>query len=60
MDPGDLRERVSERIIELIDVEAWNHALHVEAAEVESMRQFHEAWNASKSGLGTICPGGGQ
>ena len=60
MDPNALRKRVLNAILNLIDGDAWQHALQVEAAEVESMLQFHAAWNRSKSGLGPICSGGGQ
>jgi hypothetical protein len=49
MDPNDLRERVEQEIVALIDDDAWERALEVERAEVESMRQFHDLWKASKS-----------
>ena len=47
MDPNDLRERVEKEIVALIDPDAWNRALEVEAAEVESMKAFHATWRAA-------------
>jgi len=40
MNPNDLRERVEDAILAHIDEEAWDHAVEVEKAEVESMRGF--------------------
>jgi hypothetical protein len=50
MPPPLLRERVREVIERHIDWAAWERAVEVERAEVESMRQFHAAWSASISG----------
>lgn len=44
MSPPLLRKRVRDAIVARIDVDSWNHALIVEQAEVESMRQFHQQW----------------
>ena len=44
MRPPDLRERVREAILAEMDMDAWDRALEVEAAEVESMQTFHHAW----------------
>lgn len=44
IDPNKLRERVREQIEPYIDRPLWNRALEVEAAEVDSMNEFHEAW----------------
>lgn len=44
MNPNDLRERVSSYIEASLDLEKWERAIEVEAAEVESMRGFHERW----------------
>lgn len=44
MRPPDLRERVREAIVAEMDMDAWDRALEVEAVEVESMREFHQAW----------------
>lgn len=38
--PPDLRARVREAIVGLIDVDAWNHCARIEAAERESLRSF--------------------
>ena len=51
MSPPDLRARVEEQIRSFIDLAKWDHARTVEAAEVESMQDFHKSWQA------TICPG---
>jgi hypothetical protein len=48
MDPNALRARVEDAIVQMIDDAAWQRALQVEAAEVESMQIFHEAWQASQ------------
>jgi hypothetical protein len=48
MDPNVLRARVEREIGALIDAAAWQRALDVERAEVESMREFHASWQASK------------
>lgn len=44
MDPNDLRDRVREEIESRMDLDAWNHALQIEAREKESMRAFHATW----------------
>jgi hypothetical protein len=44
MDPNDLRERVREEIESYMDMDAWQHALKIEAAEKESMQKFHAEW----------------
>jgi hypothetical protein len=49
MDPNDLRDRVERQINSLIDTPAWNRAIEVEAAEVESMQEFYAAWETSIS-----------
>ena len=52
MSPAILRERVESAIQSLLDVDAWNHAVKIEKAEVESMREFGRHWKASISRLG--------
>jgi hypothetical protein len=49
MSPPDLRERVRDTILDLIDLGPWEHAIEIERAEVESMREFSKSWRA------TIC-----
>ena len=44
MSPVVLRDRVESEILDLIDVDAWDHALRVEKSEIESMRGFARAW----------------
>ena len=44
MRPPDLRERVRAAIVAEMDMDVWDRALEVEAAEVESMSAFHQAW----------------
>lgn len=56
MDPNDLRARVHDKISELIDWPAWEHATQVEAQEVASMREFHAAWKRSISVPVQKCP----
>ncbi len=48
MSPVLLRQRIHECVQELIEPEPWNHALQIEQAEVQSMREFARAWQASK------------
>jgi hypothetical protein len=52
MNPNDLRDRVQASIQRYMDLEAWNRSLCVEGAEVESMREFHQAWaSMSRKGV---------
>ena len=44
LSPVVLRERVGEQIQRLLDVEAWNHAIDIEAAECESMASILSKW----------------
>lgn len=44
LSPNILRDRVEQTILEMLDFDAWNHALQIEKAEVESMRGFANAW----------------
>ncbi len=44
MNPNNLRDRVESEISRYIDWPLWQRALEVEAAEVESMHDFHTAW----------------
>ena len=46
MDPNDLRDRVRKEIERYIDWTLWNRAIEIEAAEVESMKDFHKAWQS--------------
>jgi len=57
MSPVDLRQRVEHAILGMLDTDAWNHARTIEQAEVDSMRDYQQRWNDSKSRLGAICSG---
>jgi hypothetical protein len=46
MNPVELRDRVRTEIESYIDDTLWNRALEIEAAEVESMQDFHKAWQS--------------
>ncbi|MBP9904872.1 MAG: hypothetical protein KBF66_04890 [Rhodoferax sp.] len=47
IDPNDLRQRVREQIETRLNLPAWEHAKHIEAVEVESMKRFHQEWQAN-------------
>ncbi len=55
MSPVILRERVESAIQGLLDLDAWNHAVKIEQAEVESIREFGRHWRESISSLGANC-----
>jgi hypothetical protein len=44
LDPNDLRERVQEEIVALIEPEAWERCAVVNAAEQESMQTILDSW----------------
>lgn len=50
VDPNDLRDRVRQQIETRLDLPLWEHAKAVEAAEVESMRGFHQTWQRMLAG----------
>jgi hypothetical protein len=52
MPPPKLRARAQAEIRRYIDLALWDRAKEVEAAEVESMREFHKSWQASTSSRG--------
>ncbi|HJQ58021.1 MAG TPA: hypothetical protein VJ890_14015 [Vineibacter sp.] len=52
MNPNDLRDRVRDEIESYIDHDRWDHAKQIEAAEVESMNDFHKAWQERLAGGG--------
>lgn len=51
LSPVVLRDRVKHCIESSLDSKAWQRAVEVEAAEVQSMREFSKSWQAS------ICSG---
>jgi hypothetical protein len=44
IDPNDLRQRVREQIETRLNLPAWEHAKHIEAAQIVSMKNFQRAW----------------
>ncbi|MDE2457059.1 MAG: hypothetical protein KGL43_26000 [Burkholderiales bacterium] len=46
MSPVDLRNRVESVILGLLDKDAWDHAVKIEAAERESMRTVLTTWKS--------------
>jgi hypothetical protein len=57
MSPVVLRERVEMEICAHLDLDAWEHATKVEAAEVESMHEFLTAWNNKSRPASKYPPG---
>lgn len=57
LSPVVLRERVESHILGKLDLDAWERAIAVEQAEVESMHGFLRDWN-SKSGPASKYSGG--
>lgn len=51
MSPVVLRERVESAIVDMLDIDAWNHALAIEDVEVSSMRDYQHQWQESISRL---------
>lgn len=44
--PAILRQRLEDRITDLLDITAWNHAIEVEEAETQSMNDFMAKWQS--------------
>jgi len=49
LSPVVLRDRLKSMIMTLLDMDAWNHAVAIEAAEVESMQNILGNWKRSIS-----------
>lgn len=49
LSPVILRERVEAAIVSKLDVDAWNHAVQIERAEIESMGSILKNWKRSIS-----------
>ena len=47
MDPNELRRRVKEQIVALIEPGAWNRCAAVNKVEQESLRTFLSQWGAT-------------
>lgn len=52
MSPVSLRERVRAVVEELLNRDAWDHAIKIEKVQVESLQAFHKSWQASKYSAG--------
>jgi hypothetical protein len=53
MSPLDLRARVEFAIKAYVDADKWEHAKHIEAVEIESLRDYSESW--IKTRQASIC-----
>jgi hypothetical protein len=47
--PPELRERVSNAIVDLLDLDLWDHAIEIERVERESIETFSRSWQAQIS-----------
>lgn len=56
MSPVVLRERVESAIVDMLDMDAWNHAKAIEQVEVASMRDYQKHWKASIYGQASKYP----
>lgn len=50
--PPELRERVSDAIVDLLDLDLWDHAVEIERVERESIEIFSKSWQAQISSGG--------
>lgn len=55
--PPDLRARVEEGILELLDRDAWDNDIRIEAAERESMSSVLESWKSISRQVPKCPPG---
>ncbi len=55
--PPDLRGRVEAEIVALLDWDAWDHAIKIEAAERESMKSVLAVWQRISRPAGKYSPG---
>jgi len=58
LSPVVLRDRLDDAISDLLDMDAWNHAVKIEAAEIESMRNILGNWKRSISQQDSKYSGG--
>lgn len=49
INPNDLRARVEQQIMACLDLPAWDRAVEVEKAEIDSMQEFFTHWKRIKS-----------
>jgi len=59
LSPVVLRDRLDLAIVALLDMSAWNHAVKIEAAEVESMQNILGTWKKNISQQDSKYSGGG-
>lgn len=57
LSPVILRERVKREIVGLLDLDAWNHAIGIEAAERESMKSVLMNWKSISRQVTKYSPG---
>ena len=53
--PPLLRQRLEQEIVLRLDMDAWEHSIKIERAEIASMRHYGDAWKASISRLVSEC-----
>jgi hypothetical protein len=53
--PPLLRQRVEQEIKARLDMNAWEHALKIERAEIAAMKEYGDSWKASISRLVSKC-----
>jgi hypothetical protein len=56
LSPVALRERIDTAILDILDLEAWNHMVKIEAAERDSMAGLLTSWRESISMPANKCP----
>ena len=59
LSPVVLRQRVEHRIRSRLDLDAWNHAITVEKAETDSMKEFMGTWKSISGQAKKYSPGEG-
>lgn len=57
LSPVVLRERVEAEILALLDADKWNHAVGIEAAEIESMQSVLGTWKSISRQATKYSPG---
>ena len=57
LSPVDLRERVEQAVIGMMDADAWNHSCAIEQVEIDAMQTYAVSWKASISRLAAKCVG---
>ncbi len=51
MSPVVLRERVEQAVLDMMDIDAWEHSLAIESVEVDAMNYYAASWKESISRL---------